>query len=85
MYSPLLSYSLHGLPPNFYYYWGNGSFDWPITQKKKKKKEKNLKLWRLTNIAISIYEERMPSLWFIYIGEKGKTWGETLGKGYGTK
>jgi hypothetical protein len=43
--------------------------------------KKKLKLWRLPNIAISICEERMPSLWFIYIGEKGKT----LGKGYGTK
>lgn len=25
---------------NFFYYWGNGSFDWPFTQKRKKEKEK---------------------------------------------
>jgi hypothetical protein len=51
----------------------------------KKKNQRTLKLWRLPKIAISKCEERMPSLWFIYIGEKGKTLGETLGKGYGTK
>jgi hypothetical protein len=39
-------------------------FDWPITQKKKKKP------WRLPRIEGSILKCRVPALWLTYIGER---------------
>jgi len=52
----------------------------PKKKKTKTKTKTKLKLWRLPNIAISICEERMLSLWLIYIGEKKKTLGGNFGQ-----